>query len=78
MSELVGIAWPIATVSCFALGTWRIGLWLRLRAEAERRAEERLELAKGIAPTVEAIRAETVAARTEMRTFIANNRGRNG
>lgn len=78
MSELAVIWWPVATLGCFAMLAKCAALWIQLRASAEQTKAERLELERGLTSIVEVIRKETHDARTEMRTFIANNRGRGG
>lgn len=70
--------WPLVAAMAVALTALCVKQWLDLRAAALQRAEERAEREKGIVPLFEEVRDEMRAARTEMKTFIANNRGRNG
>jgi hypothetical protein len=72
------LAWPIATVLVAAIAGRCAFLALRIRGDAAHRAEERHERAAGVMAVVDTAREEMRAAHLEMKTFIANNRGRNG
>lgn len=75
MTEL---AWPIATVAIAGLGARFAHQWFAIQDARRIRDEQRAERESGLLPKFEEVRDEMRAARVEMKTFLANNRGNRG
>ncbi len=66
--------WPMSLVAVAVVSARCVMVWLRLQADAQKRAVERDEATHGIKAIVEEAREEMRTARLEMKTFVANNR----
>lgn len=76
MSGAGAILWPLAFMAACAIAGQVAALWIRLRAEALLKEQERAERERGILPKFEALSAEVASMRTEQKTFLANARSR--